>query len=170
MNNPLAMNFEEGALGAIFGLSLAFFIGWLALIPAVACGFLWAYGGSGAGKAWRRVGVPLVALAAIVLARLPVDLFQALVMTGIALAVLTLGYGTPSTQPPDEGSTLGKFFFAFVKDPMATYLTRGTISLLLAAAYAPLAVVMPHEYIGFVLVLVVGQHLAVRFVEGVFYL
>ncbi|MCG3177015.1 MAG: hypothetical protein MOGMAGMI_01979 [Candidatus Omnitrophica bacterium] len=171
MNNPLKLNYEEMALGAAFGAALGFFVGpILAVIAALACAFLWAFGGSGAGRAWRFVGVPLVALAAIALARVPVELLHALASTGAALGVLTIGYGIPSTQPPDAGSFLGRFFYKLAGQNglTANLLTRGTLALLLGLAYLPLAWVSAQAYLAMVGVIVALHLVAVYYIEGTF--
>lgn len=171
MNNPLKLNLEEVALGASFGLALWPFCGLWAMILAIICAFLWSLGGSGAGRKWRFVGVPIVA--GIALWHLAQNIQHVNWLAGMTLAALgtlTIGYGTPDAS--DEGSNLGKFVVnrLKMKDPQATYVIRGFLSVLLAVSYSPLALLLPWHYAGFCATLLVLQHLSVRFVEGEFVL
>lgn len=170
MNNPLKLNYEEMALGAAFGAALGFFVGpILAIIAALACAVLWAIGGAGFGRAWRFVGVPLVALAVIALARVPVATIHAIASTGVALGILTIGYGIPSTQPPDAGSFLGRFFYKLAKQNglKANLLTRGALALLLGLAYSPFAWVSTPAYLAMLCTIVALHLVAVYYVEGI---
>lgn len=175
----MKLNKEELGLGAAFGFSFVFYI---TVIPAVilglVCAALWAVGGSGAGRAWRFVGVPVAALAALFVMRVPIQLLHALASTGVALGVLTMGYGIPSTQPPDAGSTLGRFFYKLAggNERAANFLTRGFLALLLGLAYIPLAWIigvayLPQilgvkSYVAMIATLVVLHLAAVQFLEG----
>ena len=163
---------EEAALGAAFGASLGFFVGpIMGVAAALGCAFLWALGGAeNSKKAWRRLGVPLVALDVFILAHVPIKFPLVLASTGAAFGVLTIGYGIPSTQPPDAGSWLGRFFYKLAgsREVPAALLTRGTLALLLALAYLPLAWVNGGAYLRMTVTLVGLQLLAVRFVEGSF--
>ena len=160
----IKLNFKEIALGASFGLALSFLVGLrLGLFAAIGCAILWSVGGSGKGRAFRFLGVPAVALVAIgVFDRSNV----AAVLAGLVLAQ---GYGIPSTQPKDEGSLLGRFFYnlAGTHERRATLYTRGTLAALLAIAYLPVHG-LSTAWIQFAGALVVLHLAAVKFVEGSF--
>jgi hypothetical protein len=122
------VNKEELTIGFIFGLCFSPIIGWYALCLAPATSWLWAKSGApNSNKFYRRIGVPLLTAA----------------FTGLwwsipgAWALLSMGYGIPSTQPPDEGSTLGKFWFKVCggSEKLAHIATRSTIYILLATNY-----------------------------------
>lgn len=132
------LNREEIALGIAFGASMVFMVGSvLAAALAATCGLLWSIGGSGAGRAFRFVGVPVAAFA--VLASKGFAFWPCVISSVLAGAVLSLGYGIPTEQPKDEGSPIGRFFYdlAKMREELATLYTRGFLAALLAAAYLP---------------------------------
>lgn len=95
----------------------------IAAVPI--CAFLWALTGSESKynwKLWRRLGVPLIWAICI-------WKWQALVAVPAAFGFMSLGYGLPSTQPPDEGSALGRFFWKLTggNELVSNICTRGTI-------------------------------------------
>lgn len=187
----MKLNKEEMALGGVFGAAFSFFIGplWAALL-ALACAFLWAVGGSGAGRAWRYLGVPASVLAVLSVApglcggHLYFGL--ALASAGLAALVLTMGYGIPThtETTKDPGSALGRLAYFFAEgftfpnqyddseiiririERRATFLTRGTLAFLLGAAYAPLFAVDARAYLFLLAAVVAGQLAAVNYIEG----
>ena len=123
----MKLNREECLYGT--GISLAFFwiLGWWVVLIAPITAFLWALGGaSGYTAAWRRIGVSLVL--GIVLSISSKNLWCLLSILP-AFGFLCLGYGIPSTQPPDDGSVLGRFFWKLTggKEWLTNLLTRGLI-------------------------------------------
>lgn len=184
----MKLNKEELAIGAGFGASFVFFIGWWAYLLALACAYLWAVGGSGAGRAWRYLGVPAAVFVTLCIVPVPPGprLYVGLALASSAAAALTLtiGYGIPTRTPPDEGSVLGRFahylaagitFPSVFLSPgelrlrverRATLLARGIIATLLAAAYCPLFTVDPRGYVAFIAASIALHLVAVRFVEG----
>lgn len=146
------LNRNEVLVGAVFGWAMIFFIGFWALPLGLVTGLLWAIGGAGYGKGWRRFGVPAVAALFWMLSGLPI-LHSAATIPG-AIAILSIGYGIPSTQPPDEGSALGRFWYRIAQKlllrgegmihvvtlhnkaaALAVTLTRGTLYVGLALNY-----------------------------------
>lgn len=142
-----ALNREEIAVGFCVGLSSAVKIGWWAIPVALSSAYLWAAGGAkgddGGKKAYRRIGVPAVWV--VVVAAITHD--QWILTAWLpAHGVCRIGYGIPTTQPPDPGSFLGRVFYGLVKrfkqEPVsiirrqriATILTRVTTYALLAIA------------------------------------
>lgn len=131
----LDLNREEMLYGAFFGASLFFWSGFWAIPAAVICAAFWALGGApNLSAGWRRLGCPIVQAGTLYAAtRYPWVVVSVLPAFGF----LSLGYGIPSTQPYDEGSTLGKFFSRSVGTGfMANVLTRGTILLGLWLSFA----------------------------------
>ena len=59
-------------------------------------------------NAWRRVGCPLVM--ALAFLGLHGHLLAVAISGGLQYGAMSIGYGTPSTQPPDAGSWLGRKF------------------------------------------------------------
>ena len=126
------LNKEELIIGAVFGLSFVLVFGWLVVPVSAATSFLWALGGRYGGGI-RRWGVPAVVVA---VSFYLTHAGNVLVSYPLGVAVLSIGYGIPSTQPPDSGSALGSFWYK-IKPELADLLTRGTIYLLLALAFLP---------------------------------
>ena len=97
--------------GALYGgIGLFFGLGWFSLITIPLCALLYAMGGDDDFQsAWRDVGCSAVASICLVLAT------GNLLFIGAGIAtfgLLTVGLGLPSTQPADDGSILGRFFWA----------------------------------------------------------
>lgn len=130
----MTLNKEELATGFVFGICFWPIIGPLTLLVGTICSFLWALTGSGKSKLYRRLGVPLVPCAAIYLMTYNWHIWISL---PLAYGVLSLGYGIPSTQPPDSGSTLGRFWYRVFNnnETKAHLATRGTIYLLLLVSF-----------------------------------
>lgn len=155
----IKLNKKEIALGAGFGLAFCWIIGAWGLLVAALSAILWSLGGSGKGKIFRVLGVPLSAGVFVGLSA------RSFVCGALAAAVLSIGYGIPSVN--DEGSSLGRFFYYGIakrSDSEATLWTRGTLALALGIAYLPLWR-LP-EWFGLVVTLVVLHLLAIRFIEG----
>lgn len=129
----MKLNKEELIIGGIFGGLLAIFIGPWAVLTALLCSFLWAWTGAGNGAIWRKVGCPLVACGSIFLVHHHWQVWVGFIPMVI---VLSLGYGIPSTQPPDAGSPLGRFWYK-ISPKYANVLTRGTIYTLLLLCFIP---------------------------------
>lgn len=97
------LNREELVMGGAFGAILTLVAG-LSAWPAIpACSILWALGGT-YNKAFRRFGVP-----AVVLVALWPPAPGNCVAAAIVCLALHVGYGVPSAQPPDPGSTLAQW-------------------------------------------------------------
>lgn len=100
-------SWEETFIGFILGLGFFLAIGWWAILLGIATGILWKLGGLGflQTKLWRRLGCPLAILIA---------LNHYTWATGLAVlaswGILSLGYGSRSTQPYDHGTWLGNFW------------------------------------------------------------
>lgn len=95
--------------GFLFGLVSCLSIGFYGVLIGILCSILWRFGGIGwfGTNLWRRIGIPLVLCTAFALSKhswIPIISFP------LMWASLSIGYGTPSTQPPDEGSWLGRRF------------------------------------------------------------
>lgn len=185
----MILNKKEFALGVGFGAALSFFVGpLLGFSSAVAGGFLWSIGGSGAGRVYRYAGVPLMTLAVFSVARSTGGQITPLVAIGstfVAALVLSVGYGIPTLTPPDEGSTFGRFVYklalrhvsanghskesyADLLERVSTLIVRLTLAAALALAYLPLARVNPLAY-AFFFGAVIGLHyIAVQKIEGEF--
>ena len=131
----LELNKEELMIGFIFGMSFWFVFGWWAIPVALLTSLFWAIGGR-YGHGWRVWTVPgfVVAMGLI----LHLSAWWQLSSYPMGCAVLSIGYGMPSTQPPDHGSALGRWWVARVKYlDIATVMTRLTIYALLALAFLP---------------------------------
>lgn len=116
-------------LGAIQGLFTIPWLGWFCVIPMILCSLLWAIGGQ-YGHAWRVYGIPLVLCSSVLWFHMNQPLLVYLPYPFMAL-ILSLGYGLPSTQPYDKGSSLGRFWIQITEDNefSATIYARGTIIL-----------------------------------------
>lgn len=123
-------------IGAIVGGLSAIKVGWLALAIAPITSFLWAYTGAGASKLYRRLGVPVLISVACTIS---VHNLVPLLSIPLAFGVLSIGYGIPSTQPPDEGSWLGRIAFKIANgnEKKADLYCRGLIYILLVLAFIP---------------------------------
>lgn len=140
MKNRSAIS--EFATGAAAG---AAFLPWyhsIGLVPSAVviamCASLWALGGT-LKKVYRRVGVPgLVCMAAARVAwpLSPIEIGSIVAAFAVIYAASSFGYGTPSMQPPDEGSALGKFWFKVFSGRMlyVELATRATVGCLVGSA------------------------------------
>ena len=147
------LNKEELWLGWLFACCWSQFFGlwWILICPASA--ILWAMGGApGRSAGWRRLGCPALVSGAL---WLKFGVHWLLISFICQCIVFSFGYGIPSTQPKDEGSRLGRFFwFVFMhsnlsmrQTELATDLAvRGVIALLLAASLWPLYFLNPLWY------------------------
>jgi hypothetical protein len=140
------INKEEFASGAFISgviVGLAHCPVYIIVGAGVLCGFMWAIGGSGY-KWLRRFGVPTV------LGTLLVAYGNACGwITGILLIpILSIGYGVPSVQPPDEGSVLGRWAWKLVNGDhedqeacqrFACFICRTLLGMLISIACLPLA-------------------------------
>jgi hypothetical protein len=121
------MNKNELLVGFLLTLSLAFITGLLVLPLAIICAYLWALSGMpDSDKIWRRLVVPTLWALCICY---HMDSWKCLFAIPISFGFLSMGYGIPATQPPDDGSWLGKFYFKLFKQNewWANLFTRGTI-------------------------------------------
>lgn len=92
------------------------------------CGFLGAWGGaSGTSLNWRRTGIPLLLTLLAVIYLKSWWIITIMSMIG----ALSIGYGIPDY--PDEGSSLGRFWYKIVHYNLfwTNVLTRGTIGLVI---------------------------------------
>ena len=137
------LNKNELIIGFLFALPFVFIIGFLALAIAPLTSILWALSGmNGQPKIWRRLGVPFVVCLAVFLLK---HHWQAWISLPLAFGALSLGYGIPSEQPPDEGSAIGQFYYNVVfsnereseRLKLSNICTRATIYLLLAVSFLP---------------------------------
>lgn len=135
------MNFSEVLTGLIFGLAWVGYVGWHVLWLAPLCSLLWALGGS-VNKIWRRVGATS---AVVIFLTVTTTKLWVLCFAFGLFAVLSIGYGIPSTQPPDKGSWLGRFFFNYFhqNETLADLMTRWTIAVLVALCFSPLLALEP---------------------------
>lgn len=130
--DPKRLNREELLVGACVGGVFILKFGVVATLIVPICSVLWALGGS-VNKAFRRVGVAVVPAA---LAAVLTGSAWPLLAIPAAFGVMSIGYGIPSTLPPDAGSLLGRFFFKHFPEH-ADLFTRGTLYVLLALAFLP---------------------------------
>lgn len=111
-------------LGSIVGLCTWPWNGPWAILVAAVCAGLWALGGK-EGHSWRVWPIPAVLCLPIALSS---SWWAVLPYPWMAL-MLSLGYGLPSTQPPDEGGSLGRIWWAITdeNETWATVGARGTV-------------------------------------------
>ena len=107
-------NIEDFIIYGIY-CSLTFpWIGIYCLWTACLGGVLGMIGGSWK-KSVRRFGCPIILYCSIgVSTHTPVIGWQGAIiglLGGLSAILLSIGYGLPSTQPPDEGSALGRFYW-----------------------------------------------------------
>jgi hypothetical protein len=125
------MNKEELLIGAIIPWMFIYWYGWWAILISPICSILWSLSGATRfDKFWRRIGVPTVICLSLAI---KTGIWFSLVGILPAWGSLSIGYGLPSTQPPDEGSALGRFWWRVCRknEFMADLTTRGTIYLLM---------------------------------------
>jgi len=130
------LNQEELIIGFTVGICSCLVIGFWAIPVSLVTSFSWSYTAAAASKLYRRLGVPLVissACAVVAHSWLP------LISVPLAFGVLSIGYGIPSTQPPDAGSWLGALCLVYMggDEKKANVLCRVIIYTLLALAFTP---------------------------------
>jgi hypothetical protein len=120
------LNLEEMFIGAFIQAPFYFIIGWWVLLLMAISAILWALGGAAnSNKLFRRLGVPVATSVAVALTT---GNWLALAFIPLGWGALSIGYGIPSTQPPDAGSFLGRFFLKILKtEKLANLATRLTI-------------------------------------------
>jgi hypothetical protein len=129
------LNVEELIIGAVFGLVFAFKLGLWAVPLAVATSILWALGGA-VEKNYRRVGC---AVLPAVLGAFVLQSWQPLWAAPMAYGALCIGYGMPSTQPPDKGSFLGQLMSGWLSSPqLANVMTRIVVYAIILISFIPL--------------------------------
>ena len=121
------LNKEELLVGFIYGSCTWPVMGWLAVVPGIACSILWAIGGSGP-KMVRRLGVPAVVATSLAFTSLW------LLLTMLPLwGIVSIGYGMPDADPNgDKGSILGRFWTKLLpkSKKAANWATRLTVFVL----------------------------------------
>jgi hypothetical protein len=119
--------YEDIALGFTLGISTAPIVGWWAIVSALASSFFWWKGGR-SGNSWQVYGCSVSTFLPITLLTQQAVVIIPCVISGLLMSV---GYGIPSTQPHDEGSTLGRFWWKITNqnEKLTNILTRGTIYL-----------------------------------------
>lgn len=130
------LNKEELIIGFIVGISSWLVIGFWAIPVSLVTSFFWAYTGAGASKLYRRLGVPaLISGVCSVVTHSWIPLISILP----AFGVLSIGYGIPSTQPPDGGSWLGRLCWTYAgfDEKRAELYCRTIIYVLLALTFIP---------------------------------
>ena len=105
----MKLDYKDFFTGAIYGLICCFYLGPWGLPITLLIGLLWALGGAGwlGFNSWRRVGVPFVLFLMFKWHNPSGWPYLGALAT---FGALSIGYGEPSTQPPDEGSFLGRIF------------------------------------------------------------
>ncbi len=121
---------EDLLAGFIIGLSTWFVIGPWSILIACSTALLWMAGGRGylSTNLWRRVGVSFIISTTFAVAK---HSFIPIISFPLMWGSMAIGYGVPSTQPPDEGSWLGRIFGRW---------TRVVWYLILGVAMIPLFV------------------------------
>lgn len=120
------MNKEEAIIGAIIGLGFIPLLGLSAIPLAFTTAFLYERGGSGwlGTKAWRRYGVPTAILLFVGWQSVLVSVITFV----LNVIILSIGYGTKSVQPPDEGSLFGNWCVRVAgSETGGKWLARGII-------------------------------------------
>lgn len=140
------LNKEELAYGFVFGASMAYWTHLWAIPTAVICAYLWARSGmEGEAKFWRRVLCPVIQNAALTISiqYSPEFIIASMAAGACATMMLSVGYGIPSTQPPDPGSVLGRYFFRLAKgnELIANLMIRGLIMSVIILAFALAAMI-----------------------------
>lgn len=126
------LNKEELLIGLILPTIFVYWMGFWVVPVALVSSYFWALSGApGQEKLWRRLGVPVLVALGIYL-----HTHTNIIFFGIlpAFGALSIGYGIPSTQPPDAGSALGRFWFK-ISQKYASWLTRLTIYGLFAGSF-----------------------------------
>lgn len=132
----MKLNKNELTIGLVVGGLSVVKTGWFSVPIALACSFMWAYTGAGASKLCRRLGVPSLIAGATALAK---DNPVALLSILPAFAVLSMGYGIPTTKPYDEGSWLGRICYKLSNsnEDLAEFYCRSALYVLLAISFIP---------------------------------
>lgn len=155
------LNPEEVYVGLLVGSAYVIILKLWIIIVALACGFLWAFGGAeGTSKGWRRVGVPLVLCIFCAIASMK---WYPLLSIGPLIGVLSMGYGIPDGT--DEGSWLGRLIYTTIghfNDEESTNIVRAIIGVLIAIAMISLAWVSLFGWIIGSVLIIVGYPLIVK--------
>ena len=125
-------------IGALVALPMTIWLGQYAIPIIVGSAYLWSLGGQ-RGHSYRSVWITLLLNLPIIWITPYPHLWPLLSAVPMGV-IMSLGYGLPSTQPPDSGSPLGRYWSKrftrvtgsgdFVPDEMkATIAARGTIIL-----------------------------------------
>lgn len=138
----LGLNIFELIAGAVFGLAPSIVCrSWWLLFMVPVCSILWAWTGSGHGAFWRKVLMPTLSICAIFAVK---HHWQAFIGLPFMIGALSIGYGVPSTRPPDPGSFLGRFWWGKTDgiteeehQDHAEFLTRFTIYIVLGLCFIP---------------------------------
>ena len=119
---------EDFIAGFAVGQVTMFVIGAWSLLLGAITGLLWVAGGRGwlGTNLWRRVGISFIISTTFAVAK---HSFLPLIAFPLMWGSMAIGYGTPSTQPPDAGSWLGRIFGKW---------TRVAWFIILAIAMLPL--------------------------------
>lgn len=140
----IALNKEEICRYGALPVAFIYFIGAWVLLAAPLCGFLGALSGSsGQSKVWRRSGIPVVLCGLLwAIHGQPAFILSGLIMVGL----LSLGYGTPSEYPHDDGSVVGRFAWSIAirfgdsrpeNEMISQILSHGIITAGIVAALFP---------------------------------
>ena len=131
----MKLNREEFILGAMFMLAFSPVTQLWAIILSPVTAILWALSGAGYPKLLRRFVVPFIACMMVYIYQHSWHIWIAL---PIAFGILSLGYGTPSTQPYDPGSKLGQWVYwklSGQREGLASLITRTIIFSSLAITF-----------------------------------
>lgn len=106
--------FEDFFSGFLVAQITALAIGPWSLLIGLFSGIAWVAGGQGwlGTKGWRRIGVPLLVCLPFALSG---HILGAVISGFGQFGVHCIGYGEPSTQPPDIGSWLGRIFGQYTR-------------------------------------------------------
>lgn len=128
-------SYQEWFMGFGATILLTFKLGIIGISLAAVSGLLWMAGGTYL-KAIRRYGVPLLvgSLSCFMLSSaLP------LVSVPLAIGILCIGDGYPSTQPYDSGSWLGQQVYKLgFNDEVGGFITKLVPVALLQLAWIPI--------------------------------
>jgi hypothetical protein len=130
---------QEMILGGLSVAVLGFKISWIVLLLSPICAILWALGGDKDGsKLFRRLGVPLSAVAFSTLAwGLHWHYFLTI---PLGFAALTCGDGYPDPSTGDAGSWLGSKIYSMnlFTDELGGLLTKVLVVVILQPAWIPI--------------------------------
>ena len=168
------LNKEEIGLGIIYIVSMIWFITvWYNLIQIVVIalfsGLLWSLAGAGYGRSKRFLGCP--ALAALLAWMMTHNIWMS--TCAASGAVLSMGYGTPTVEPPDRhdydpGSFLGRLvYWNITKNELACGLiVRAIYCQLIALCFISFAFINVWKFIAFDITIVVLSLIACIRLEG----